>query len=62
MVTIRHTCKVKRFRKVKNKGIDKDISGNENIKEAGVAILFPDKAEIRTKCFRSEQVSFYDKD
>lgn len=42
------------IRKVKNKRTDKDMPGNENIKEAGV-ILFPDKVEIRPKCLTSDR-------
>lgn len=40
--------KAKRFRKAKNKKVNKDISDNENINEAEVIILFLDKAEIRS--------------
>ena len=41
-VTYKNIHKVKRFRKIKIKNRQKYI-------EAGVAILFPDKIEIRTK-------------
>lgn len=40
---------------VKNKRIDKDTSGNENIKEAGVVVFFPDKVEIRSKCIMGDK-------
>ena len=53
MLYTKHIGKAKRLRKVKNKRIDKVVSGNKNIKEAGVAILFPDRVKIRAKFITS---------
>lgn len=46
------------IRKVKNKRIDKDIPGNETYKGSRVAILFPDKVEIRPKCITSDRLVY----
>lgn len=49
MQTIKDTHKTKKFKRIKNKRVEKDASGKPNKKKTGVLILIPDKVEVRPK-------------
>ena len=49
MQTTKDTHKTKRFKRIKNKRLEKNVSGKPNKKKTGVLILIPDKVEVRPK-------------